>query len=133
MRSTLIRRRLFRPRLLRAFARLAIAVFCAQAAQPLAAAVVAAHAPPVSLAVCTATGLKRVAPGGEPVPAQQETSTAGHCLLCFAGGEAMPQSDAQARAVAPVAQYRRPRAVAPAPGIDVPRPSARDPPHGLAG
>jgi len=124
---------LIRPRLLRAFARLAIAVFCAHAAQPLAAALHTANAPPPALAICTATGLKVVLPHGESAPAPDGPATGGHCAFCCVGGAALPPP--VPHAPVPPAPASHPIAPAPpdGPGSDLLRPAARGPPAGMAG
>lgn len=128
-----MRSALMRPALLRAFARLAIAVLCAHAAQPLAAGLRAAHALPGTLAICTAAGLRLVAPGSESAPAPGGTASGEHCVFCYAGGAALPQPDPRAaewplHAASPLAPVP-----SGAPGESLLRPAARSPPFGLPG
>ena len=82
---------LIRPRLLRAFARLAIAVFCVHAAQPVVASLPAVSSSPATLVLCTAAGPRIVAPDGSSAPFERpETKAGGHCVFCFAWSAAPP-------------------------------------------
>jgi hypothetical protein len=119
------------PRPLRAFARLALAVLCVHAAQPLAAGLNAAHAPPAALDLCTAAGFGPVT-SREESPAPRK-ATQQHCVLCLVGGDVASPPATGAPVPATVRIPLLQRASATGPGADVPRPEARGPPRSSLG
>jgi len=127
-RPRLSRPRLFRPPLLRAVARLAIAVFCVQAAQPLAAAVRAAHAPPATLAICTAAGPKVLDGDGESAPGQRDAAADQTCVFCCAGIDATPPRARRTPSAGHAASPRPALALARPVGEHPRCPDARGPP-----
>jgi hypothetical protein len=119
-----------RPRLLRACARLALAVFCVHAGLPLAAGARAGHTPPAGLAVCTAAGLKLVAAPRDSAPAPRQAAADQHCVFCLVPADAALPAATGTPPLAAASAQLSPWATTSTPGRDVPRPEARGPPDG---